>query len=140
MSGTLLAGAKRGSYEIASPSSSRRAGRVIVAATMATVLAGKHAAESDKSAAIYAVTALLIAYVVVGGVMLASGPSSHPVLHTVLDTGVSLTAGILAVLLWVMGRHIGRPFLIWLAVGFGVTALLELIHLLVIVEWSGETT
>ena len=104
---------------------------------MASVLATDQGVESEKSAVFHAVTSLLVAYVLVGGVLLAIGPRDYPVLHVVLDTGISLLAGVLAALLWVMGRHVGRPFLIWLATGFAVTSLLELIHVLAIVDWSG---
>jgi len=106
---------------------------------MATVLATDQAVESEKSTVFHAVTFLLAAYVLVGGVLLAVGPRDYPALHVILDTGISLLAGVLAALLWVMGRHVGRPFLIWLAIGFAITSLLELLHVLAIVDWSGSS-
>src|SRR4030095_13114679 len=114
--------------------------RVTVARVMATVLATDQAVENEKSTVFHAVTFLLVAYVLVGGVLLAVGPRDYPALHVILDTGISLLAGVLAALLWVMGRHVGRPFLIWLAIGFAVTSLLELLHVLAIVDWSGGST
>ena len=104
---------------------------------MASVLATDQGVESEKSTVFHAVTSLLVAYVLVGGMLLAIGPRDYPVLHVILDTGIGLLAGVLAALLWVMGRHVGRPFLIWLATGFAVTSLLELIHVLAVVDWPG---
>jgi signal transduction histidine kinase/CheY-like chemotaxis protein len=105
---------------------------------MATVIATNHGVESEKSTAVRAVVILLIAYVVVGIWLLAAGPRDYPVLHTILDTGVSLIAAVLAALLWVMGRHVAVPFLIWLAIAFGAAALLQVIHVLIVAEWPGD--
>ncbi|WP_162916524.1 ATP-binding protein [Dongia deserti] len=105
---------------------------------MATIIAGKQTAETEKSTALFAATALLVVYVLASGALLAMGPRDYPTLHTIVDTAIGLTAGVLALLLWVMGRHVERPFLTWLAIGFAVTSLLELIHLLAIVDWPGS--
>lgn len=104
---------------------------------MATVLATKQIVKGENAAAAHSVTALLVIYVLISVALLAAAPGDHPALHTILDTGMTLTAGILALLLWVMGRHVERPFLTWLATGFTVTSLLELVHVLAIVEWPG---
>ncbi|HKP23906.1 MAG TPA: ATP-binding protein [Dongiaceae bacterium] len=104
---------------------------------MATVLATNQRVESEKSTVTHAVAVLLVAYVLVGIWLLAAGSYDYPILHTILDTGVGLTAAVLAALLWVMGRHVGVPFLIWLAIAFGGAALLHLIHVLVVAEWPG---
>src|SRR5262245_10959222 len=115
MSGTLLAGAKRGLHADRTPGSSRSAGpRGNIAGVMATVLATNQRVESEKSTVTHAVAILLVAYVLVGIWLLAAGSYDYPILHTILDTGVALTAAVLAALLWVMGRHVGVPFLIWL--------------------------
>ena len=104
---------------------------------MATVIATNQGVESEKSTVVHAVAILLVAYVIVGVWLLAAGPRDYPVLHTILDTGVGLTAAVLAALLWVMGRHVGVPFLIWLATAFGGAALLQAIHVLIVAEWPG---
>ncbi|HJT11624.1 MAG TPA: MASE3 domain-containing protein, partial [Dongiaceae bacterium] len=104
---------------------------------MATVLATNQRVESEKSTVTHAVAILLIAYVMVSIWLLAAGTRDYPILHTILDTGVGLTAAVLAALLWVMGRHVGVPFLTWLATAFGGAALLQLVHVLVVVEWPG---
>ena len=137
MSGTLLAGAKRGLHR--SPGSSRGTGsRGNIAGVMATVLATNQRVESEKSTVVHAVAILLVAYVIVGIWLLAAGPRDYPVFHVILDTGVGLIAAVLAALLWVMGRHVGVPFLIWLATAFGATALLQTIHVLIVAEWPGD--
>mgnify|MGYP001062732003 CR=1 FL=1 len=96
---------------------------------MATVLATNQRVESEKSTVTHAVAVLLVAYLVVGVWLLAAGAPDQPTLHIILDTGVGAIAAVLAALLWVMGRHVGVPFLIWLAIAFGGAALLHLIHL-----------
>jgi hypothetical protein len=106
---------------------------------MATVLANKQAVQSEKSAAVHAAMALLVMYVLAGGVLLAMGSRNHPALHIMLDAGITLSAGMLALTLWVMGRHANRRLLTWLAIGFGATALLELIHLLAIADWPAAS-
>jgi signal transduction histidine kinase/CheY-like chemotaxis protein len=104
---------------------------------MATVLVTNQRVESEKSTVTHAVAILLVAYVLVSIWLLAAEPRDYPILHTILDTGVGLTAAVLAALLWVMGRHVGVPFLIWLATAFGGAALLQLIHVLIVAEWPG---
>jgi signal transduction histidine kinase/CheY-like chemotaxis protein len=105
---------------------------------MATVLANKQSVESEKSTVFQAVTALLVAYVLAGCVLLAVGPiGTYPAFHIILDTATALLAGILAGLLWVMGRHVARPLPIWLAIGFAATSLLDLYHLLSGIEIGG---
>lgn len=139
MSGTRLAGAKRGLHADRSPGSSRGTGpRGNIAGVMATVLATKQGVESEKSTVVHAVAVLLVAYVIVGIWLLAAGPRDYPVFHTILDTGVGLIAAVLAALLWVMGRHVGVPFLVWLATAFGAAALLQVIHVLIVAEWPGD--
>jgi signal transduction histidine kinase/CheY-like chemotaxis protein len=105
---------------------------------MATVLATNQRVESEKSTVTHAVAILLVAYVIVGIWLLAAGARDYPVFHTILDTGVGLIAAVLAALLWVMGRHVGVPFLIWLATAFGAAAVLQVIHALIVAEWPGD--
>jgi PAS domain S-box-containing protein len=84
-----------------------------------------------------AAVVVLVAFVVIGVALLAVGRGNYPELHTIMDTGLALLSGILAVLLWDMGAHAERPFPKWLAVAFAATFLLNLVHVLVTVEWSG---
>src|SRR5882757_4226275 len=74
------------------------------------------------------VITLLVIYGLLSAVLLATGRRDYPDLHTILDTGSFLLAGVLALLLWDMGTRIGSPFLSGLAISFAVTALLECVH------------
>jgi signal transduction histidine kinase/CheY-like chemotaxis protein len=97
---------------------------------MASVLATDQRVAGEKSTAFHAVAVLLAAYLLASGALLTIGPQGHyPGFHIILDTGMAVLSGVLAALLWVMGRHVARPFLICLAIGFAVTALLDLYRL-----------
>jgi hypothetical protein len=50
---------------------------------------------------------------------------------------MALLSGALALLLWDMGNRLDRPFQRWVAIGFAATAVLEFLHVIVTVEWSG---
>ncbi|HVI91123.1 MAG TPA: ATP-binding protein [Dongiaceae bacterium] len=69
--------------------------------------------------------------------LLAIGRRDFPDLHVILDTGMFLLSAMLALLLWEMGTRIDRPLPMWLAIGFGLTAILEFIHVSVTIEWFG---
>jgi PAS domain S-box-containing protein len=69
--------------------------------------------------------------------LLVVGPRDYPDLHIILDTGAALLSGVMALLFWDMGEHVGRPFPKWLAISFAMTFVLELVHVLVTVEWFG---
>jgi len=81
---------------------------------------------------------ILLAAVLVAVALLAVGRHDYPDLHTILDTGACLLSGMLALLLWDIGRRTRRPFSLWLSASFGVTSLLELIHVMVTVDWWGS--
>ena len=80
---------------------------------------------------------VLVAFILLGVVLLTVGRRDYPDLHTILDTGIALLSGVLALLLWDMGEHAGKLFAKWLAVSFAATFVLELVHVLVTVEWFG---
>ena len=80
---------------------------------------------------------VLVLYASVASVLPAVGPRDYPNLHTILDTGVALLSGTLALLLWDMGVHAQSAFPKRLAISFAVTFLLEFAHVLVTVEWFG---
>ncbi len=71
-------------------------------------------------------------------ILLASLPvRSVPNLHAVLDTSSMLLCGLLAWLLWDMGARLENRLPRWLAATFALTAIGELVHVLVTVEWTG---
>ena len=82
--------------------------------------------------------ALLVILIMAGGGLLANGSRDYPDLHIILDTGAALLSGVLALLLWDLGKHAGVQFPQLLAACFAVTFVLELMHVLVTVEWFGS--
>lgn len=79
----------------------------------------------------------MIAFGLIAGLLLASQPRTYPNLHTILDTGVGLLSGILALKLWGAGQREGGDFAQRLALVFLATFTMEVVHVLVTVEWSG---
>jgi signal transduction histidine kinase/CheY-like chemotaxis protein len=79
----------------------------------------------------------VVAFGVLSGTLLAIGGKDYPNLHTILDTGMCLLSGALALLLWDMGVRSDRPFPRLMAIAFAATFLLEFIHVIVTIEWSG---
>jgi len=77
------------------------------------------------------------AYALLAVLLLSNGPSDYPNLHTILDTSVALLSGMLALVLWDTGEHIGSQVAKRLAIGFAATCALVLVHVLLTVEWSG---
>ncbi|HWW25246.1 MAG TPA: PAS domain-containing protein [Caulobacter sp.] len=69
--------------------------------------------------------------------MLTSQPRTYPNLHTILDTGMGLLSGILALKLWGVGKHAQGDIARRLALVFLATCAMEVVHVLVTVEWSG---
>src|ERR1700743_1263493 len=82
--------------------------------------------------------AVLVVFALTSGVLLGTQRADYPDLHTILDTGVSLLSVVLAWHLSDAGTRVRRPFLTWLGISFAVTSFLELLHVLVTVEWSGS--
>jgi hypothetical protein len=79
----------------------------------------------------------LLAFVSISAALFAVGRRDYPNLHLVLDTGMCLLSGLLALLLRDLGTRAKNPFPTWLAISFGIAFLAELAHVLVSVEWSG---
>ena len=77
----------------------------------------------------------LFAFIALAVVLISIGHRDYPELHTMLDTGMFLMSVVLTVLLWEIGRRLGRGFPIWLATSFGVTALFEFVHVTATIEW-----
>ena len=79
----------------------------------------------------------LLGVVSISAALFAVGPRDYPNLHLILDTGMCLLSGLLALLLRDLGVRAKSPFPIWLAISFGIAFLAELAHVLVTIEWSG---
>jgi signal transduction histidine kinase/CheY-like chemotaxis protein len=83
------------------------------------------------------IVAVLLAFGALAVALLETGRRDYPDLHTILDTGMFILSALVSLLLWDIGRRLGRPFPLWLAASFGVTAFLEFLHVMVTVEWWG---
>lgn len=92
---------------------------------------------SHRTTVVSSVWTSLLIFGVIGVGLLAIGRRDYPNLHEMLDTGICILSGILALLLWDIGSRTQRPFPRWLAITFGVAAVSELVHALVTIEWSG---
>ena len=79
----------------------------------------------------------LLAFVAISAALFAVGRRDYPNLHVILDTGMCLLSGVLALLLRDLGARAKSPFPIWVAISFGIAFLAELVHVLVTIEWSG---
>lgn len=80
---------------------------------------------------------VLVVLGLAGGVLLTGGHRVYPNLHTILDTGVGLLSGILALKLWGGGEQEHGDIAKRLALVFLATCAMEIVHVLVTVEWSG---
>lgn len=94
-------------------------------------------AESGASRLPGTAIAVLLAWALAAAALLAGDPADYPNLHTILDTGMALFSGVLALVLWDAGEHGGGDLARRLAIGFAATGALELAHVLVTVEWTG---
>ena len=86
----------------------------------------------------FSVAITLVLASVIAIVLLALGRHDYPNLHNVLDTGACMLAGMLALLLWDIGRRAHLPLTNWLARCFTVTFIAELVHVAVTLDWFGS--
>lgn len=80
---------------------------------------------------------IVVVFALIGGILLALGRRYFTDLHSVLDTSVFLLSGMSALLLWDMAVRMTRPQLRWIAISLAVTSLLECVHTLLGLDWSG---
>ena len=78
-----------------------------------------------------------IVFAGLGTLFLLLDEHSFPSVHTILDTCVALLSGVLALLFWEMGLRVNSPLPKWLAISFTAAFLLDFLHVLAIVDWSG---
>jgi PAS domain S-box-containing protein len=81
------------------------------------------------------VVATLLLAALFAVVLIALGGSDYSNLHNVLDTSSCLLAGVLALMLWDIGRRAHLPLANWLARCFAVTFIAELLHVVVTLDW-----
>jgi C4-dicarboxylate-specific signal transduction histidine kinase len=86
----------------------------------------------------HTVAAPLIVFVAAVGVLLMTHREGYSDLHTLLDTSMFLLSGMLALLLWGAGEQLKDALLRFLAISFMATCLLEFLHALSGIEWSGS--
>src|ERR1051325_9854911 len=109
MSGTILAGAKRGMHADRSPGSSRGVGLYVTGArVMASVLAANQPPTKAKPVLFSAAAILLAVFALIGVALLVVGPQDHPGLHIALGVGMCVLSVALALMLWEMGRRLKR--------------------------------
>jgi signal transduction histidine kinase/ActR/RegA family two-component response regulator len=80
----------------------------------------------------------LIGFAGIACVLLAMRRDEYSDLHILVDTSAFLLSGVLALLLWSAGERLSHPLLRLLAVSFTVDSLLEFLHTLSGIEWSGS--
>lgn len=100
-------------------------------------ISGKTTGSVESHSAPRSVIVVLFCFVAIGLGTLAIGRRDYPQVHTILDTSMTLLTGVLALLFWGMGARTGRSFSKQLSIAFAATFVLEAIHVLVTVEWSG---
>jgi signal transduction histidine kinase/ActR/RegA family two-component response regulator len=81
--------------------------------------------------------AIALAFGAVGGMLLFAGRRDYPSLHAVLDTGMVLLSAVLAWFFWDLGARMDQALPRRLAASFAATSLLELVYVLVVVDWWG---
>ena len=79
----------------------------------------------------------LVCGVTVALALLVAGASSYPGLHTVFDTACCLLSGVLALLLWNIGRRAPLMLAAMLSLVFAAASVAALLHVAVTVDWFG---
>ncbi|MFN2531842.1 MAG: PAS domain S-box protein [Pyrinomonadaceae bacterium] len=82
----------------------------------------------------------LVVFGILAALVLRTGRRDYADMHIMLDTGMFLLPGLLALLFWEMGRRIESHFQKLLAFSFAFTSVLGFLHALVGVEWPMEFT
>lgn len=77
----------------------------------------------------------LVVFGLMGVLILWTARKDYADMHIMLDTGMFLLPGVLAMLFWDMAIRIDSIFPRLLAISFAVTCALALLHVLVGIEW-----
>jgi len=78
--------------------------------------------------------------VLISAILLFSAPDDYPQLHVVLDSATCFLSAVLAIMLWDTGSRSGRGLYAAVALAFGATWFLELLHVAVTAEWAAVLT
>jgi hypothetical protein len=81
--------------------------------------------------------AMLVILAALSTSLILIGFKDYPGLHTVLDTGIFLLSGLLALLSWELGARSRQPFPKWIAISFAAASFSESVHAFVSIEWAG---
>jgi signal transduction histidine kinase/ActR/RegA family two-component response regulator len=73
-------------------------------------------------------------YTLIAAVFFSFGQFESPILHTILDTSISISSLMLALLLWDLGRRTGADLPRLLAITFTIASGFELVHTAVALE------
>ena len=76
-------------------------------------------------------------FAVTSATLIGAGSADYPDLHIILDAGICVCSGVLALKFAYLSSRLEQSFPRWLAISFAVTSALELVHVLVTVEWFG---
>jgi signal transduction histidine kinase/ActR/RegA family two-component response regulator len=82
--------------------------------------------------------AAFVAFALVSWLMAETAPAESPSLHNILDSGIFVLSGVLALMLWDMGARLGQPLPQLAAICFGATAAFELLHALAAVDFIAD--
>jgi PAS domain S-box-containing protein len=85
-----------------------------------------------------ALTGVLIGAAVVSVVLLCTTRKEYPELHPILDMGLFVLSGVLALFFWNVGIRLGQRFSQWIAAGLAVTWILDGAHMAITVEWPAR--
>src|SRR5438046_865403 len=80
---------------------------------------------------------IALAALLLGGGAILHYDASSAAFHTVLDTSVTLTGALIALLLWDISRRTSQSLPLFLAVSFAILAAGELLHTLAALGWLG---
>jgi PAS domain S-box-containing protein len=85
-----------------------------------------------------AITAVLSAAIVVSAALFLARSADYPQLHLILDMGLFVLSGVLALFFWNVGGRLGQRFPQWIAATLAITWMLDGLHMSITMEWAGR--
>jgi hypothetical protein len=77
---------------------------------------------------------------VLSALLLSAHSANHPELHLILDTGLTVLSGVLALFFWNVGGRSRQYFSLWIAAALGVTWVLDAVHLAITATCSSPSS